>query len=154
LGFNESVDIARVGERVVRDYLDDLDTTKAVIDIRHDTRFMGKDIDFMVYTTKKQIYYVEVKTDFKAHETGNMVYEVHTSGEKGCLAKTEADYIFYYVYGSKTLYVIDRIKLQSYVNSFKHLKLIKMGDRSDGYLLPLSVLEEHKVVVKKVTNLD
>lgn len=143
--FNEDIKTAKNGEDITHLYLLDSKSTKKVIDVRDDKFFQELDIDFLQQDIDNKINKIEVKTDTMAHRTGNFAYE-HTSNKyyktKGCFEKTQSDYIFYYVQGTKDMYVLDTKKLQKYVHSnSKTLKEVCMGDNALGYLIKLTDIE-------------
>lgn len=77
--FWEDMKKGELGEALVWNYLVNKDTIRQVTDVRKDKRYFNKeDVDFLVQTWNNWIYKVEVKTDFKAHETNNIFYEVST----------------------------------------------------------------------------
>lgn len=146
--FEDSLCQGAIGEHVVWNLLIKMPNVAQVIDVRDDERFRNKDIDFLMQTIadkRKVIKYVEVKTDFKAHETGNFVYEVSTSGNVGCLAKTEADYVFYYLPGSHVVHLIDMRKLNDYLDEHKLFEK-PMGDNAKGFLIKIEDLIRAKVI--------
>lgn len=143
--FNEDIKTAKNGEDITHLYLLDSKQTKAVMDVRDDKYFQSLDIDFLQQDIDNNINKIEVKTDTMAHRTGNFAYE-HTSNKKyktiGCFEKTQSDYIFYYVQGTKDMYVLDTKKLQNYVHTnAKILKEVCMGDNALGYLIRLTDIE-------------
>lgn len=145
---NMSKDLNRgaIGERVAWDILIKSDKTRTVVDVRDDKTFQQYDVDFLWETTSRQFIWIEVKTDFKAHETGNIVYEVSTSGNIGCAEKTCAKYIMYYVVGNETMYYISCEKLRDFVKSHT-LKEYNMGDNAKGYLIPIDDLKSAGVIL-------
>lgn len=134
------------GEHAVWNMFVKMRTVRNVVDVRDDKTFQEKDIDFLVENLDRQFTSVEVKTDFKAHETGNIVYEVTTSGHMGCFEKTEAKYIAYYIPKSEEVHLIDVKKLRSYIHSIQP-EPKNMGDNAMGFLLPIEDLKKNKVIV-------
>ena len=120
---------------------------EVLFDLSADADFQEKDIDFMVRTRNEHIFYIEVKTDFLAHKTGNFVYELTTSGNNGCFAKTKADYIIYHINETDENYIVDICKLRRYVST-SNLNLVPMGDSATGYLIPIKTLEEENIIHK------
>lgn len=146
--FDDDIQNGGIGEHVVWNFLVNNDNVSSVIDVRKIKRFQENDVDFLVTAADKEtMKYIEVKTDFKADLTGNLVYELTTSGNVGCFEKTKADYIYYYLPNSQTLYVINAIKLRAFVKS-KGYELVKMGDSAEGYLVPISDLLQSGVIIK------
>ena len=85
------------GEHAVWNMFNKMPKVRSVVDVREDKMFQSLDIDFLVENIDRQFSTIEVKTDYKAHETGNIVYEVTTSGNIGCFEKTKAKYKAYFV---------------------------------------------------------
>lgn len=145
--FSESLKDGAFGEHVVWNLLIKLPGVRSIVDVRQDANFQQKDIDFLVEDFKRQFTPFEVKTDFKAHETGNVVYEMTTSGHMGCFDKTEAKYIMYYVPQLKEAYQIDVKAMRTYLYKVRPEEK-KMGDNSTGFLLPISELQENGVITR------
>lgn len=85
MGFEQSLVDGALGELIVADFLSQ--KFKHVVDVRKDYNFQQMDVDFLVEDNLGQYKWVEVKTDFSAHETGKMVYELSTSNHIGCFEK-------------------------------------------------------------------
>lgn len=133
------------GEHAVWNTLIKCPTVKTILDVRDDKNYQAADIDFLVQTIKLQIIPVEVKTDFKAHETGNIVYELTTSGNEGCFAKTKARYIAYFIPRIQMVHMIRMSKLREYIKQIQP-KEVRMGDYATGYLLKISDLKEKGII--------
>ena len=147
--FIESLKQGRLGEYAIRDCLERQPWVRQVIDLSLDKRHQEKDIDIMIENLSHQFVTAEIKTDLQAHQTGNLAYEVSTSGNIGCLEKTEADWIIFYVPENNTAYVLITERLRDYVNQHRDSwKEIPMGDYSLGYLLSISELNYHKIIHK------
>ena len=145
MGFKESLIQGALGELIVRDYLERQPWCRSIVDLRFDKTSQENDVDFMVENVKRQFNFVEVKTDFKAHETGNVVYEITTSGHAGCFDKTKADLIAYYLPESKELYMIDTKEFRKYVY-LNCGEPIRMGDNATGFLIPFKELERNNLI--------
>ena len=104
MSFAEDLSFGREGEVIVRNLLESSGNFDNVIDCSNDKYFQEKDIDLLALATDGHIAKYEVKTDRMAHETGNIAFEIKTSGNIGCLAKTEADFVMYYIEGNGRLY--------------------------------------------------
>ena len=143
--FDDCIKNGGYGEHAVWNLLTSRETVRSVVDVRNDRGFQEKDIDFLVENFNRQFTAIEVKTDFKAHETGNIVYELTTGGNAGCFEKTEADFILYFVPRKKVVYMIDVQRLRAYVHN-SHFNEVKMGDDATGFLIPIADLEQAKVI--------
>ena len=145
--FDNSIKYGEYGEHTVWNMLMGFKNVRNVVDVRKDKNFQEQDIDFLVENLDRQFTPVEVKTDFKAHETGNLVYELTTGGNVGCFEKTKARYILYFVPRAKVVYMVDVIQLREYVHQHQErLNEIQMGDSATGYLVPISELQEANVI--------
>ena len=145
MAFDECLMTGGYGEHAVWNILTNQPKVRVIVDVRKDKRFQAKDIDFLVEDEKQQFTSVEVKTDFKAHETGNIVYELTTSGNVGCFEKTQADYIAYFVPKTKQVHMINVKALRWYIEQVKPSE-IRMGDNATGYLIPIANLIKAKVI--------
>ena len=97
-----------------------------VLDVRHDSLFQDKDIDFVLLTVKHEIINIEAKIDF--FSTNNFFFEVKSNkmyNTKGCMLKTESDYIWYYYINQSKLYVIPTIALKQFIKDYN-------GDYTNG----------------------
>lgn len=140
--FNKDLNRGKVGEDVVKEYLNSLEWVEDVEDVREEIKYQKEDIDFVVKTS----YNIEVKTDSLAHKTGNLAYEYISNknyNSVGCFEKTKSDFIYYYLTESKELYIINTLSLQNYVAENKNnLKIIPMGDYALGFLIKLDTIIE------------
>lgn len=149
--FSESIRYGEFGEHAIWNLLNKMKRTRSVIDVRLDKGFQDKDVDFLVEDIDRQFTFIEVKTDYKAQDTGNLVYEISTSGNIGCFEKTQATYIIYYLPKTQTAYFLNVSKLRNYVKTVNP-KRVPMGDKSEGYLLPINDLLNTKVIVDTFDN--
>lgn len=143
--FEESIKYGEYGEHTVWNMLMNRAEVRSVVDVRKDKKFQEQDIDFLVENNKRQFTAVEVKTDFKAQETGNIVYELTTDGNVGCFEKTKAQYILYFVPKARVCYMISVKCLREYVREQK-FNVVDMGDASTGYLIPIEDLKQANVI--------
>lgn len=146
MGFHSNNEIGNKGENTIFNFLSTYPSTTAIIDVTKDEWFQQFDIDFIWQDTEYNIFKIEVKTDTLADKTGNMVYEIWSdkrTHSKGCFEKTEADYIFYYLINSRTLYVFNTKELREWVSEhIDDLKQTDMGDNAFGYVIKLGDLKD------------
>lgn len=145
MSFSESLKHGGYGEHAVWNLFNKLSTVRSVVDVREDKHFQEDDIDFLVENDKRQFFSVEVKTDYKAHETGNIVYEVTTSGNVGCFEKTKAKYIAYFVPHSEEVHMINAEKFRKFIHNIDRQPK-DMGDNASGYLIPIEDLKKNKII--------
>lgn len=148
--FKEDLTEGEKGEELVYKLLCQSSQNKTVMDVRNDIYFQDLDIDFLAEKHSGIVIKYEVKTDRLAHKTGNLVYEETTSGNIGCLAKSHADYILYYLSQSNELYGFWLIDMRNYIEETKP-QLVDMGDNAEGYLLKISDLISKKIIKKVLT---
>jgi len=139
MSFAEDLSFGREGEAVVRNLLESSGNFESIIDCSNDKYFQQKDIDVLALVNDGHIAKYEVKTDRKAHETGNIVFEIKTNGNIGCLAKTEADFVMYYIEGNDRVYCFNAEQMRRYLRQ-NRFKLYRMGDNAEGYLLNINQL--------------
>lgn len=143
--FSEDLKEGGYGEHAIWNLFIKQPWVKSVVDVRDDKDFQEKDIDFLIEDKNRQFTPIEVKTDFQAHETGNIVYEVSTNNNIGCFEKTQAKYIMYYIPKSRVAHMINVIELRSYLHKVRPEEK-KMGDNATGFLLPIKELVENGVI--------
>lgn len=146
MSFSDSLKNGGYGEHAVWNMFNKMPKVRSVVDVREDKMFQSLDIDFLVENIDRQFSTIEVKTDYKAHETGNIVYEVTTSGNIGCFEKTKAKYIAYFVPKSETVYIISTRNFKNYVHN-QEREPKRMGDDATGYLFPIEELIKSKVIL-------
>lgn len=143
--FSDSLLDGGYGEHAIWNLFIKQPWVRNVIDVRDDKGFQEKDIDFLVEDRNRQFTPIEVKTDYKAHETGNVVYELSTSNNIGCFEKTQAKYIMYFVPKSKEAHMIDVKEFRTYLQKARPDER-KMGDHSTGFLLSIQELKDNGVI--------
>ena len=148
--FKEDLTEGEKGEELVLQLLTKSPQNKTVIDVRKDIYFQDLDIDFLAEKHSGVVIKYEVKTDRLAHKTGNLVYEETTSGNIGCLAKSHADYILYYLSQSNELYGFWLIDMRNYIKETQP-ELVEMGDNAEGYLLKIKDLTSKDIIRKVFT---
>lgn len=150
--FKNDVASGTKGEIIVMAWLLKQKGIKNVIDVSDDEFFQKKDVDLIVQLSNNKVCKVEIKTDFKAHETGNIPFEYESNADlhfDGCLKKTQADRIFFYIYNTHDLLIANCENLKKYIEDNKEkLVFTKMGDTSKGYLLNINNLLNEKIIKK------
>lgn len=140
MSFDEDLSFGKEGEIIVRQVLESSGHFDLTIDCSNDAYFQQKDIDLLgIASDGGHIAKYEVKTDRKAHETGNIAFEIATNGNIGCLAKTEADFVMYYIERNGKLYCFNARQMRQYLERHR-FKLYRMGDNAEGYLLNINKL--------------
>lgn len=118
-----------------------------VDDKTNDKDYWGKDIDFIVTNPRTgETRTIEVKTDTRLYETGNLYIElenVHSKGGKGWYYFSEADIIAYCDYSApdREIYLFSFEDLRATVNK-REYATAKCGADSKGILVPLRELKE------------
>lgn len=145
MSFAVDLQDGKKAEELVRFKLSQTGKFVGIWDCSDDSYFQTKDIDILALKEDGGIVKIEVKADRQAHRTGNLAWEQKTSGNIGCFAKTEADFIMYYTIGDGSLYIFKPKELRRYIER-KHMKLKRMGDNAEGYLLNIKeLLKEGKI---------
>ena len=107
------------------------------------------------FTNNKQAT-VEIKTD--TYKTGNMFFETISNEEyqtKGCLMKTNADFLFYYFpnYQNGVLYIFQMKAFRKFVldnlSLFRERRVTNTTHTSLGYVVPLIYIENNFKGYKK-----
>lgn len=149
--FQKDLKTAEEGEEVAYSLLLKSPQNKAVLDVRKDPYFQELDIDFLAEKHSGIILKYEVKTDRQAHKTGNIVFEKTTSGNIGCLEKSHADYILYYLSETKIMYGFWLDDIRRYIKE-TNPKIINMGDAATGYLLSIFMLKNKNILKTVLTH--
>ena len=137
------------GEHVVWNLLIKQPNVKSIVDVRDDKNFQKKDIDFLVEDINRQFTPVEVKTDFKTQDTGNIVYELSCNGGMGCFEKSDAKVFMYYVPATKTVYEIDAVALRTYLQKVRPEE-VPIGDNATGFILSIDKLRWEGSIIKNI----
>lgn len=146
--FEKDLNVGSIGERVVREWLENRKSTRQVVDVRQDKRSQQEDIDFLVENYKRQFYKVEVKTDRVAHKSGRIPYEVTSRGADGCAKRSKADYFAFYLLETKQIYLIDAEKWRNFIKH-KNIKPENMGENATGCFTYIDDLIKEKIIVAK-----
>lgn len=142
--FSNDKKFGKAGEEDAMVYCFDSPNVLDIMDVSKDDYFREKDIDLLLLMKDGTIIKVEVKTDSQAHQTGNMAFETMTNGNIGCLAKSEADWIYYYLEKNGKVYLVDLPKLKEYIR-ITNPEEKRMGDNARGYLLNLEELRRKRI---------
>lgn len=146
--FKEDLVYGETGEHVAWIHLLESPKTRNVMDVRKDKYFQDKDIDFLQLDFNNNVNKIEVKTDRQAHETGNIAFETESNSKEGCLARSEADYIYYYIEKTGEVIILKLPELKGYIKH-KNPREIPMGDNARGYLLDIQSLIEYQVAYRR-----
>jgi len=141
MNFEEANSIGNIGEAVAINYIMKMKNAKHIFDVRKDRLFQKYDVDFLVLMVDGSVKWVEVKTDTKAHLTGNIAYEKTKKDGiiQGGLDRSVAQMLLYYVVGENKLYKVNIEGLRNYITQFTPNE-IQMGDMASGYLIPIKDL--------------
>lgn len=146
--FELDLDRGKSGEEIVLEWLKANPNVKNIIDVREVQGCQEEDVDFIIFL-QNDIIKLEVKTDFMAHNSGNIPFEIISNVEantKGCLAKTKADFVCFYIYENKEMLFIPMVKLRRYIKQNEStLRYTVMGDNAEGYLLKIKDLIANKI---------
>lgn len=144
--FTSDLDYGKEGERRVAKHFARYRNVVEVRDISNSKRGIDDDIDFEILYTDGHTCTIEVKTDTRAHETGNFAYEEFSHNNPGCFARTKADHIIYLIAQSGEAYVLNPEKFRKFIAEMKanpakaklcRVRAAKMGEGASGYLVPI-----------------
>ena len=97
---------------------------------------------------------IEVKTDFRALETGNLFVEVSSRGKKSGITKSESDY-YAFIISMDYIIFVDKDVLKAITERFRAKRgVVRGGDKntSEGVLVPIrSITSEVKSIKKEAT---
>lgn len=144
--FEKDLLVGEKGETIAKQFLLSSSHTRGFADARSDPYFQNLDIDYLVSRDDGKIVKYEVKTDTMAHRTGNIAFEMTTSGNVGCLAKSHADYILYYLSETNQMYFFNLETMKDYISSHTELEEVKMGDYATGFLLKINELKDRNIL--------
>ena len=147
MSFEKDLKIGEIGEKECFWHLLNSKKTKQVIDVRYDPFFQALDVDFLQLDNNNHVNKIEVKTDRKGHETGNLFYETETTTNEGCLKRSQADYVYYYLPETKETWVILLPKLKYWLAQQQFNEVIVEG-RTKGYLIGFLELEMNGIALK------
>ena len=150
--FEDSNIVGKRGERIVRAYLESKNNLRRYEDVSDRYTYRRQDIDAILHYLTGKTRTIEIKTD--TYTTGNIFYETESCVEyntPGCMEKTKAEYLYYYLENFNKLYVIQMEKYRIWFNLHKHMfkrhtfiNKKNSGDtHSAGYAIPMSYLEAH-----------
>lgn len=120
--FDEQLEIGKQGEKLIKLYYEsqktETDKNKFIVrDARKEEQLKGA--DFFIINNELGARYVEVKTDTRAEDTGNVALEVQiVYGDTktiGCALKTFPDYLFYWIYPTTEVLYWNPKELNPYI---------------------------------------
>lgn len=145
MSFAEDLECGKRGERIARAVLAASARINHIIDCSNDEYFQNLDIDLLAERNDGRVLKIEVKTDRQAHRTGNIAWEKTTAGHIGCLEKSHADYILYYLSETNRLMIFEPRAVKNFI-ARNQPTLRRMGDFAMGYLLNIKELEAQGVI--------
>jgi hypothetical protein len=133
---------ARRVEKEFADYVEEKYGTKA-LEFNNDKRY---DIKFQRPTGK--IFTVEVKSDYRASETGNSAVEYECRGKPSGINTTQADYWVYKF--DNNFYIITVTKLKSLITEKRYHRTVIGGDSGSNTKMYLFHLRDFQRHMKKI----
>ena len=153
--FLSDLELGKKGEKRIISFLEKHKNVEKVVDISDTEIGKRDDIDLEVHYTDGHISTVEIKTDTKAHITGNIAYEERSHRNPGCFARTKADHIFYLLQKTGQAYVLNPNEFRKFIAEMKNdkesakqfgIRPVSMGEGAFGYLVPIKNLVSTNVV--------
>ena len=121
--FEEQLEIGKQGEKLIKRFYETQKTKEnknryIVRDARKEEQLKGA--DFFIISNELGTRYVEVKTDTRAEQTGNVALEIQiVYGEDdkriGCALKTFPDFLMYWIYPTNRVLYWNPEKLIPYI---------------------------------------
>ena len=154
--FKNSLEIGLRGKKIVRDFLTEYSNIDSIEDVHNNK---SRYVDFKVNFNNNKSYSIVVRTD--TYNTGNMFYETFSCVENktpGWLYLTSSDYLFYYYFQSKELYILNIKALKVWFNenkgdfrekTFRNIGMNNKIYSSKGCLIPKGFLEDNFKFYKK-----
>ena len=150
--FEDSNNLGKWGEGIIRTYLEGKPNIRRYQDVSDIESYRKQDIDAILHFLSGKRQKIEIKTD--KYTTGNIFYETESCIEfntPGCMEKTRAEFLYYYLPGFDKVYVLQMDKYRIWFHLHKHMfkyhkfkNSKKSGDtHSGGYAIPISYLEAH-----------
>ena len=151
--FEEQLAVGKKGEQLVRYYyesqLDDGKTKFIVRDAKEEEQKKGA--DFFIINNELGCRYIEVKTDTRAEETGNVALEVQvvygdTDKRIGCALKTFPDFLMYWIYPTNRILYWNPERLIPYIMDWiinKEYRIVDAENKnffSRSLIVPIDVL--------------
>lgn len=120
-------------------YLTDYNTSSTLYELKQ------YDISYTATTTPQKTGKIEVKTDFKFKNTGNIIIEFKYKNQPSGIATTRSNY--YYIITHHQIIIIPTQQLKNlYNNHYQQLHIVNNYDYSTlSFLLSLSDLEIYKI---------
>lgn len=156
--FKDSLNIGLSGKKIVEEYLINRADVLSVNKVNN--KYKDKsNIDFIINLKNGIKTSITVKTD--TYNTGNIFFETLSCAEKGIdgwLYSCKAEFLFYYCFQTKELYIINIAKYiewflkNKYMFKLKIFKNIGTNNKvytSQGYTVPKKNLEENFREYKK-----
>ena len=151
--FEEQLAIGKKGEQLVRYYyesqLDEGKTKFIVRDAKEEEQKKGA--DFFIINNELGCRYIEVKTDTRAEETGNVALEIQivygdTDKRIGCALKTFPDFLMYWIYPTNRILYWNPERLIPYIMDWiinKEYRIVDAENKnffSRSLIVPIDVL--------------
>lgn len=147
MSFEKDLKTGEIGEKECYWQLVNSKKTKQVIDVRYDPFFQALDVDFLQLDNNNHVNKIEVKTDTIGHRTGNLFYETESTGNEGCLKRSQADYVYYYLPETGETWVVLLPRLKTWLAQQQFNEVIVEG-RTKGYLISFLDMEINGIAVK------
>lgn len=123
----------------------------SVEDVTKVKEYQNLDVDFLVTMGNSRKIMVEVKTDYLSWKTGNITWETKTSKNIGCCAKSPCDRFFWCLTNEsgkicRVLSIDARAIKSKIAKNERYLRLVRMGDNAEGYLLSIELIRNWNVI--------
>jgi hypothetical protein len=152
--FDEQLEIGKQGEKLIKLYYEsqktETDKNKFIVrDARKEEQLKGA--DFFIINNELGARYVEVKTDTRAEDTGNVALEIQivygdTDKRIGCALKTFPDFLMYWIYPTNRILYWNPERLIPYIMDWiinKEYRIVDAENKnffSRSLIVPIDVL--------------
>lgn len=117
-----------------------------VEDLSYNRIYQQKGIDFRIKKGTKELF-VEVKTDYRMHKTGNILLELEDGSRTGWARKTEADIVFYINSAAGVAYVLDWSSCRAQISNLRCGRFyVDGGKQMVGAFLPVAELNNLSII--------
>lgn len=139
--FNKDLERGKVGEKLVAAALTARGHT--VTDLSDNWEYRRKDIDFLLTSASGQQTYLEVKTDDRSEQTGNLFIEYSNSNNvkhnyQGWYCYCEATFLAFVQQSKHIAHIVSRYDLINNINNNNYKTAASCN--SCGFLMPISAL--------------
>ncbi len=158
--FKTQLDRGVEAEKLVADYLDRMGF---YVEEAKDMALQRKGIDYFVVSPTGVLMSVEIKTDFRAAETGNVFLETVSVEKYGIVDKlgwiytSAAQVLVYYVTGLEEIYFVDmtafKMKVADFKEWYREVEIKNKTYVGRGLVMPLKDFKDYVFKMVKIQDI-